>query len=220
MDPSYYILIGCLAAFGGLAIGWLGAWLLDRSRLQGVHARAVEIAAAAKVEAEQIVKEAELKTKDELYRKHEEFNHETESTRQELREQERRLDKREDGLEEKSQALTKKERALEHSQRKLTERKAEVEKRSTEVEQLVKLQTQKLHEISGLGREQGEALLLERLEHELSEVVASRLLKHEENLPSVARRKRGASWPRPFTATPPSIPRTPRSAPWIFPATT
>ncbi len=69
MDPLYYTLIGCFAAFGGLAVGWLGAWLLDRSRLQGVHARAVEIAAAAKVEADQIVKEAELKTKDELYRK-------------------------------------------------------------------------------------------------------------------------------------------------------
>ena len=67
MDPLY-ALIGCLAAVGGLAVGWLGAWLLDRSRLQGVHARAVEIAAAAKVEADQIVKEAELKTKDELYR--------------------------------------------------------------------------------------------------------------------------------------------------------
>src|SRR5665213_123465 len=182
MDPLYCALIGCLAALGGLVVGWLGAWLLDRSRLQGVHARAVEVAAAAKVEADQIVKEAELKTKDELYRKREEFNRETESTRIELRDQERRLDKREDGLEEKNQALSKKERALEHSQRKLAERKAEVEKRSQETEQLVKLQTQKLHEISGLSREQGEALLLERLERELADVVASRLQKHEENL--------------------------------------
>jgi ribonucrease Y len=182
MDPVYCTLIGCLAAVGGLAIGWLGAWLLDRSRLQGVHARAAEIAAAAKVEADQIVKEAELKTKDDLYRKREEFNRETESTRTELRDQERRLDKREDGLEEKNQTLTKKERALEHSQRKLTERKAEVEKRSLEVEQLVKVQTQKLHEISGLSREQGEALLLERLDRELADAVAGRLQKHEENL--------------------------------------
>ncbi len=50
------------------------------------------------------------------------------------------------------------------------------------MEQLVKLQTQKLHEISGLSREQGEALLLERLERELADVVAGRLQKHEENL--------------------------------------
>ena len=55
MDPVYCTLIGCLAAIGGLVVGWLGAWLLDRSRLQGVHARAVEVAAAAKVEADQIV---------------------------------------------------------------------------------------------------------------------------------------------------------------------
>ncbi len=40
MDPLYCALVAVLAAFGGVAIGWLGAWLLDRSRLQGVHARA------------------------------------------------------------------------------------------------------------------------------------------------------------------------------------
>ena len=34
MDPLYY-LIGCLAALAGLAVGWLVARLLDRSRLAG-----------------------------------------------------------------------------------------------------------------------------------------------------------------------------------------
>ena len=181
MDPLYY-LIGFLAALGGLAAGWLFAWLLDRSRLQGVRIRAAEVAASASADAEKILKEAELKVKDDLYQKREELNREMEQTRNELRAQERRLDKREDGLEEQNQSLQKKDRALEHTQRKLAERRAEVERRGQEAEELVKAQTHKLHEISGLSRDQGETLLLERLERELADSIAGRLQRHEEAL--------------------------------------
>ncbi len=188
MDPLYY-LIGCLALLAGLAVGWIVARLLDRSRLGGVRASAAAITAAARIDAEKILKEAELKTKDDLYRKREEFNRETEQTRIELRDQERRLDKREDGLEEKNKDLQKKERALEHSQRKHSERKAEIERRAQEAEELVKQQTQRLYELSGLNREQAEALLLGRLERELSETIAGRLQRHEEALRQSAEEK-------------------------------
>jgi ribonuclease Y len=182
-------LIGCLAAVGGLAAGWAGARLLDRVRLKGVRSRADEITAAARGDADKVLKEAELKAKDEVFKKREEFDRETEQTRTELRDQERRLDKREDGLEEKNQSLQKKERTLEKDQRKLTERRTEVEKRAETVEQLIKQQSQKLHELSGLGREQAEAMLMERLERELTEVIVARLQKHEDNLKQSAEEK-------------------------------
>ncbi len=155
----------------------------------GRSRRAAEITAAARSESEKILKEAELKAKDDLYQKREELNRETDQLRAELRDQERRLDKREDGLEEKNQTLVKKERALEHGQRKLSERKAEVERRAQEADELVKQQGQKLHEISGLARDQAEALLLERLERELSETIAGRLQRHEENLRQASEEK-------------------------------
>ena len=50
------------------------------------------------------------------------------------------------------------------------------------MEKLIKQQTQKLHEISGLSREQAEKLLLQRLEQELAEEIAERIQKHEEQL--------------------------------------
>jgi len=189
VDPLLCVLIGVLAAVGGLAAGWLGAWLLGRSRLAGVRNRAAEITAAARAESEKILKEAELKAKDDLYQKREELNREMEQVRAELRDQERRLDKREDSLEEKNQALQKKERTLEHSQRKLTERRAEVERKGQEADELVTRQTQKLHEISGLGREQAQTILLERLEKELSETIAARLQRHEEALRQASEEK-------------------------------
>ncbi len=189
VEPLYVVLFSCLAALVGLSLGYAGVRLIDRSRLKGVRSRADEIARSAREEADKIKKEAELKAKDDLYQQREEFKRETEQVRGELREQERRLASREDGLEEKNQALQKRERSLEHLKTKLNERKAEVEKRGQEMEKLVQEQTRKLHEISGLGREQAETLLLERLERELSERIAERLQKHEEALRQASEEK-------------------------------
>src|SRR5262249_50161894 len=125
---------------------------------------------------------AELKIKEELFQKREDLDREAELKRQELRDQERRLEKREDGLEQKNQALLKKERSLESTQKKLSERRAEVEKRGKEAEALGGPQTQKLHEIPALTREQARDLLLERLARELTEEIAQRIRRHEEQL--------------------------------------
>ena len=182
-EQQAVIVLSCLAALiGGLAIGFVVARLLGRSRLQGVQTQIEAITRNAQLEADKIRKEAELKAKDDLYQKREELTREIEQTRTELRQQETRLDKREDSLEEKNQTLQKKSKSLEHTQRKLKERQGEIEKRAAEVEALVKQQSQKLHDIAGLNREQAEALLLQRLDHELADVVAARIQKHEDNL--------------------------------------
>src|SRR5262249_31392645 len=63
------------------------------------------------------------------------------------------------------------------------------EKRSQELETLIQQQTQKLHEISTLNREQAEKLLLERLEKELADEVAGRLQRHEERIRAASEEK-------------------------------
>jgi ribonuclease Y len=189
MEPLWCVLISCLAVVAGLAAGYGLARLLDRTYLQGARARAEEISRSAREEAEKLKKEAELKAKDDLYQKREELNRETEKFRAELRDQERRLDKREDGLEEKHKELLKKDRTLEEKQKKVTDRRAEVDKRAQEVETLIVQQTKKLHDLAGLGREQAERLLMERLERDLSQQIATRLQRHEEQLKQSAEEK-------------------------------
>jgi ribonucrease Y len=189
VDPLYVVLLSCLAAVVGLTLGYAGARLLDRSRLKGIRTQAEAIAKSAREEAEKIKKEAELKAKDDLYQQREEFKRETEEARGELREQERRLARREDGLEEKNKDLQKRERTIDHLKTKLSERKSEVEKRAREMEELIEQQARKLHEITGLSREQAEALLMERLGRELSEQIAGRLQKHEEQLRQASEEK-------------------------------
>ena len=184
-----YLLGALLALLLALPTGYLIARLQDRARLHSAQAQVAEITAQARREAENILKDSELKAKDEFFRKRDDFNREIEKARADGREQERRLEKREDVLDQKHQAQLKKERTLEHNQRKLLERREQVEKRSRELDQLLRDQTEKLHQITNLSREQAEKMLMERLETELSDEVAVRIQKREEHLHAVAEEK-------------------------------
>jgi ribonuclease Y len=187
VDSAVWII---LAALLGLVLGGLAVYKIvrrqDRISLSSAQRQSEEIVAQARKEADNIRLEAELKAKEELFKKREAFTREVEQSRQELREQERRLEKREDNLEQKHQSQLKKERAIQHGERKLQERREQLEKRGEDLEAQIQQQTQKLHEISNLNREQAERLLLERIDRELADEVATRIQKQEEQLRGVA----------------------------------
>jgi len=183
MIELVYAVVG---AFIGLGAGGGATYLLvrrqDRQNVHSAEVRVREILTQAEKNAENLVKEAELKAKDELFRKRDEFTREAETAKNEQRDHERRLEKREDQLEQKHQAQLKKERVLQHLEKKLHERRDLLDKKTQEAEELVAQQTQKLHEITGLSREQAERMLLERLDRELADEVAARIQRHEESL--------------------------------------
>jgi ribonuclease Y len=193
MPTSAWIALAALAALLGLVLGvWAGYKVVrrhDRISLNSAQNKSAELVAQARKEADNIRLEAELKAKDELFKKREEFNREMEHGRGELRDQERRLEKREDLLEQKHQAQIKKERNLQHSERKLHERRELFERRSQELESLLQQQTQMLHDISNLNREQAEKMLLERLDKELTQEIAAKIQKQEEQLRATAEEK-------------------------------
>src|SRR5262245_46883946 len=175
-----------LAAILGLLLGGGAAWFLvrrqDRLNLHSADARVRDLITQAEKNADNIVKEAELKAKDEHFKKREEFSREVEQFKQDQREQERRLEKREDALESEHQEQQKKERHLQQIEKKLQERREHLEQRIKQAEETVQQQAQKLHEITGLSRDQAEKMLLQRLEHDLAAEVASRIQRHEEAL--------------------------------------
>src|SRR5262249_29784980 len=97
MTPE--IILSCLAALGvGLTAGYVSARLQDRWQLTSAQARIAEFHQQAKQQADNLLKEAELKAKDELFKKREDFTREVEQAWVEQREHERRLEKREDTL--------------------------------------------------------------------------------------------------------------------------
>ena len=187
-------LIGLAA---GLVIGLgFGAaacyvWLRKREshNLQSSEIRAKELISQAERNAENILKESELKAKDEFFKRREDFNREADKTRNEQKDQERRLEKKEDLLEQQSENLLKKEKNLQQSEKKLHERREHLEAKVKDAETLVQQELAKLHEITGLSREEAEKLLLERLDRELADEVASRIQKHEERIKAVSEEK-------------------------------
>jgi ribonuclease Y len=183
----------CLAALAGLVIGGIIWYVLERRResqdLHSAAARAKQLISQAEKNAENILKESELKAKDEFFKRREEFNREAEKTRNEQKDQERRLEKKDDLLEQTNQTLLQKEKHLQQSEKKLYERRQHLEQKIKDAETLVEQQTHKLHEITGLSREEAEKLLLERVDRELADEVASRIQKHEEMIKSVSEEK-------------------------------
>jgi ribonuclease Y len=188
-EPLTLVLSVAAALLVGSLAGYGGARLMDRSRQASARSQAADFVEQAKREADNTRKAAELEARSELFQKREEFEREMNKVRNDLREQERRLEKREEALEQKHQLLLKKDRALDHTQKKLHEKREHLDKRSREVEETIQKQMDKLHEISGLNREQAEKTLLSRLEQELSTEIGSRIQKHEEAIKSRAEEK-------------------------------
>jgi ribonuclease Y len=172
-----------------MAAGYAFARFQDKLRLSGAKQQAQLVLDQARIESENLHKQSELRVKDELIERRETLNREYDQKLEGLREQERRLAKREDTLEEKDQAHARKERDLEHLKKKIAERKDLYEKKLKDAEHLVLQQTQRLHEISGLSREQAERALLERLDAELASSMAERIRRFDENLQATAEEK-------------------------------
>src|ERR1700757_5175862 len=98
-----YVVGGLAGLLVGLAVGGAGCYVWGRRResqnLHSAEIRSKELISQAEKNAENILKESELKAKDEFFKKREEFNREADKTRNEQKDQERRLEKKEDLLE-------------------------------------------------------------------------------------------------------------------------
>ncbi|HZZ77505.1 MAG TPA: Rnase Y domain-containing protein, partial [Gemmataceae bacterium] len=186
MEYLLYALPAVLGLLAGAALWNIYIRKLESQNLHSAEVRARELISQAEKNAENILKESELKAKDEFFKRREEFNREAEQTRNEQKDQERRLEKKEDLLEQQSQNLLKKEKHLQHTEKKLHERREHLELKVKEAETLVAQETAKLHEITGMSRDEAEKLLLERLDRELADEVASRIQKNEEQIKVVS----------------------------------
>jgi ribonucrease Y len=189
MDPLTVAAVTVLVALMGMGGGFALARWQDRARLSGAKNQAQTMLEQARIQADNLHKQSELRLKDELIERREALNREFDQKMGTIRDQERRLAKREDALEDKDQALTKKDRELDHLKKKVGERKDLLDKKLKDAEGLVLQQTQRLHEVSGLSREQAERALLERLETELTGAMADRIRRFEETLHATAEEK-------------------------------
>lgn len=171
-----------LVALAAAGLGMGVVLILGRLRKWDAEKEASQILERAELEAKSRRKDAEIEAKELAMVEKSRIEEQLAGTRDKLHDRERQLDKREDVAQSREEQLGKQEKMVEGNQRKLAEKLTDADTRLKELEDLLDVQRQTLHKMSGLGPEEARAQLLERLDTELANEQGARIMKHERQL--------------------------------------
>ena len=176
MDKIIFAVIGIVV---GLAIGFFIGMAYRKKvaerEIGSAEMEATRLINEAIRSGESRKKEMLLEAKDEIHRSRTEHDKEVKERRAELSKQERRLEQKETTLDKKTEAFERKEEELAKKLQKVAETQAKAE-------DLVKEQTVKLEEISGLTQEQAKQYLLQSVEEEVRHEAAMKIKEIEQQL--------------------------------------
>ncbi len=179
------LIVGFLAMIIGVVVGYFADRLIKGS----AYKTRDDIIRDAQRDADNLLKDQELKLKEEMLRRREALEAKMEESHAQLRERERELDKREAHLEEQQDSFRKKEKMLQATQQKLAERTKALDAREGELNRLLKEEQEQLYKISELSRDQATEQLLKRLDRELSDQTGAMIMKHEAEVKAECERK-------------------------------
>ena len=161
---------------------FFGIKLLDKLNRKDAERDAKEIVSNAKRERENRAKEFNLELQEKAIQQRADGEKELSEKRQEVHERERSLDKRQDAQEQQAERMRKQEKLVENNQRKLAEKISEARVRNENLEELIQDHRQKLHEVSGLSKDEAADRLLKLLDRELQQETGAVILKHEKRI--------------------------------------
>jgi ribonuclease Y len=121
---------------------------------------------AAKRDAENILKTAQIEAAEITLKKKEQFTNEINQTRNELRETEKRLSKREDLVSNQVEQLDQKEKELKSLQKGIDKQQSNLAEKDRQLSTLLVQQKNELLKISSMDMESARNMLLKRLEDE------------------------------------------------------
>ncbi|MDZ4658501.1 MAG: ribonuclease Y [Bythopirellula sp.] len=172
-----------LLAFVVAAVMGMGVVkLLDYLRKRDADREAAQIIERAEIEAKTLRKEAAIEAKEMALQEKDRLERENNDIRNSLHERERHLDKQEDTINQRSEQMLKQEKMVENNQRRLAEKIEDATRRQKELDDLLNLERQTMHQLSGLSPQDAEDRLLKRLEQELVREQGAMILKHERQL--------------------------------------
>ena len=180
-EPVLMMLVALVAALLGMGV----IKLLGYLRKRDAEKEAQQIIEKAEIQAGARRKEAEVEAKEMALREKTRIEEQLNDARQKLFDRERHLDKQQDLNEQRADQLQKQEKMVENNQRKLAERLEDSNRRQLELDNLLDLQRQALHQISGLGPEEAKRRLLERLDQDLSHEQGAIVLKYEKETAAI-----------------------------------
>ncbi|WP_369903051.1 ribonuclease Y [Bacillus manliponensis] len=172
MSTIGWVLISILLAIFGAVVGFFVRKSIAEAKINGAANEAKRILEDANREAEALKKEALLEAKDEIHTLRTGAELEVRERRSELQKQENRLMQKEENLDRKDESLDKREQLLEKKENSLVSRQQQIEELESKVGELVQKQQDELERISSLTREQARAIILQKVENEISHEIA------------------------------------------------
>ena len=146
-------------------------------------AEAIQLAADnVRKEADARKKEALVEAKEEIFQLKNEADREIKERRKEISAAERRITQKEETLDKKNEALERKNETLD---RKIKENELEKEK----IAELIVAQNKKLEEVAGYSAEQAKAELISRIEAEIKDELAQKMIDLEAQFKDEADKK-------------------------------
>ncbi len=171
-----------IGAIVGVAIGVAAMYGFLAIRKKDAKSIADKIVGDAEQEKKNMLKTAELEIKEKHITLKEKFDVDMNKVRQELDKSQKAVDKKNRMLDQKTDDLGKQESIVQASQRRLTEKLRNTETRSKEIDRIFEEQKKKLHEVTGLDKEEATKRLMKLLESELSNEVGAVIQKHEQKI--------------------------------------
>ncbi|TWT33641.1 Ribonuclease Y [Posidoniimonas corsicana] len=167
------------AALLGAVMGFGLLQLINHLRRRDADKEARQIIDRAEIEAAGRRKEAEIEAKEIALKEKSRVEEEANKLRNELHERDRQLDKREDALQQRDDQLGKQEKMVESNQRRLAEKMEDVNRRQKELDDLLDVERQTLHRLSGLNADDARTELLDRLDKELAHEQGALIVKQQ-----------------------------------------
>ncbi len=161
------VVIGLIAALGGLAVGYLIRHVLGSLKANAAEKRAQQSMSEAEREAKTIRKDGQIQAKAEVLQAREDFEKSTKKRRKELEAIEERVSQREVNLDRKMTLVEKKEHQADTRASEVAEATQRVEAREAKAKAMVAEEVEKLQRVAGMTAEEAKSMLLERVEQEV-----------------------------------------------------
>ena len=187
MDKFIPIIIAtAVSLIVGIVVGVIIRRIVAEAKIGSAENEAARIIEKSKADAEAIQhqaetvrkeadarkKEALVEAKEEIFQLKNEADREIKERRKEISAAERRITQKEETLDKKNEALERKNETLD---RKIKENELEKEK----IAELIVEQNKKLEEVAGYSAEQAKAELIERIEAEIKDELAQKMIDLE-----------------------------------------
>ncbi len=163
--------------------------LLNVVRKRDAATQSTKILEQAKLDAANIVKQAELNAKEKVLALQSQFESELNRQREEIRKREAALGRREEAVQQAAEDVRKQEKLVENTQRKLAERVENAGKKNEELNKLIQKQQSDLQKLAGISREEATKQLMAALENDLQGEMGGVILKHQRRVNEIAEQK-------------------------------